>query len=267
MKKNISLETLTNCRVCHQPLKFIKNLQGNRIAVPIPLYACYNCHTMFTHPKEFMAQRQFDDFDMDWYLKRKPKAQNKITNVLHKMTKMSIKHEGKFLDIGCGLGYSMEVAKNYGYETFGVEPLVAAANHAIDELHLNVKKGFFDPKDYPANSFDLIWLDQVLEHVYEPDKLFADIITILKPGGIFFLGLPNVDWMWLLLTQAKLTPKINVFNDPEEHINYYQRKSIEYLSKQNGVVIADLFYPRNFIKIPFKILNMTTGYYLIQKPK
>ena len=261
------MQPLSNCRVCHQPLTFLKKLKGNRIVVDIPLSTCEKCGTMFTNPTEFMAQRQFDDFDMDWYLKRKPKAQNKINRALKAITNMGIAHEGKFLDIGCGLGYSMEVAKDNGYETYGVEPLAAAADYAINELKLNVRKGFYERNDYPANHFDLIWLDQVLEHVYEPDKLFADICYNLKPGGIFFLGLPNVDWMWLLLTKLKLTSKINVFNDPEEHINYYQRSSIEYLCEQNGVEIFDLFYPKDFIRIPFQVLGMTTGYYLIQKPK
>jgi SAM-dependent methyltransferase len=234
--------------------------------VDIPLYICNSCGTQFTYPKEFMAQRQFDDFDMDWYLKRRPKAQRKINRALNAISNLELKTNGKFLDIGCGLGYTMEVAQQNGYQVFGVEPLITAADYAINELHLNVKKGFFDKQDYEPNSFDFIWLDQVLEHVYEPDKLFADICTVLKPGGIFFLGLPNVDWMWLLITQLKLTSKINVFNDPEEHINYYQRSSIEYLCHQNEVEILDLFYPKDFIRIPFQMLGMTTGYYFIQKP-
>jgi SAM-dependent methyltransferase len=261
------LHTLTNCRVCHQPVTFLKNLKGNRIVVDIPLYNCNNCGTQFTYPKEFMAQRQFDDFDMSWYLQRRPKAQRKITRALKAIENLGVKNGGKFLDIGCGLGYSMEIANQNGFETFGVEPLAAAADYAINDLKLNVRKGFYERKDYPENHFDLIWLDQVLEHVYEPDKLFADICYNLKPGGIFFLGLPNVDWMWHLISKLKITPKINVFNDPEEHINYYQRSSIENLCKQNNVVIADLFYPKDFIRLPFQILGMTTGYYLIQKPK
>ncbi len=255
----------TTCRVCGNQVDYLKNLMGNRIVVPIPLYHCPKCDTHFTYPKEFMEQRQFDNFDMDWYLARKPKAQHKITRVLETMARKGVKHHGKFLDIGCGMGYSMEVAKQFGYDAMGVEPLVQAAELALKD-GLQVKKGFYDKNDYGPNSIDFIWLDQVLEHVYEPRVLFADIVHVMKPGGFFFVGLPVVNWLWLLLTDWKITSKINVYNDPEEHINYYGRKGIENLCRQNGVQIHSIYYPKAIIEIPFKILGLTTGYYLIQKP-
>ena len=254
------------CRVCnHEDLPQKQLLKGTRVEEEVALYACDACGGWFTNPTVYMSQRAFHDEDLTWYFRREQKVRHKVKGMINKARALGFAKQGRFLDIGCGLGFSMMQAIEMGFEAEGFEPLEKAAEHAKDVLNLDVKCDFFRGEDFAPNQFDVVLLDQVLEHVYEPQVMMADIAKVLKPGGVLLLGVPNFDWLVLLITKLKLTSKINAFADPQEHINYYTIETIRHLCRVNNLKLSGYYYARNYIKVPFMALNLSPGYFIISK--
>jgi len=57
---------------------------------------------------------------------------------------------------------------------------------------------------WPENSFDLVFSDNVLEHLADPSEVFKEVIRVLKPGGVFLFKTPNKNHY--MPTIARLTP-------------------------------------------------------------
>ena len=95
--------------------------------------------------------------------------------------------KGKILDIGAGVGDFLSVAKNDGWETTGIEPSEKAKAIAI-------KKGvsFVNQlSELENNSFDVITMWHVLEHVPDLENQIAELKRLLKPNGTILIAVPN----------------------------------------------------------------------------
>jgi len=93
----------------------------------------------------------------------------------------------KVLDLGCGAGNSIDLFKsiNPGICWFGVD--VATSPEGKDRRRSDGKFETFDGMHLPYsdNYFDLIYSQQVFEHVRYPDALFQEVVRVLKPGHYF----------------------------------------------------------------------------------
>lgn len=75
------------------------------------------------------------------------------------------------MDIGSGMGYSLEVAQDRGWYAYGVEPNVILAQNCISR-GLSVQNSNFSYEN--GTCFDLIMIDNVLEHVGNPVEFVHD---------------------------------------------------------------------------------------------
>ncbi len=110
--------------------------------------------------------------------------------------------EEVMLDVGCGSGLSLLEAKALGAKAVGIEadPNV---QRIANELGLEIHSGNLHNASLSSKLFDLIVLNQVIEHIPEPDILFHDLKRILKPGGRVILVFPNRRSLWCLLFGEK----------------------------------------------------------------
>lgn len=95
----------------------------------------------------------------------------------------------KILDVGAGSGAIAAELRNLGFtELYAVE-IDAQAREHIAPLYRDVRTTV---EGFAPNSFDLVFLLDVLEHCTEPAKMLATVLEKLAPGGIGLISVPNI---------------------------------------------------------------------------
>jgi len=87
------------------------------------------------------------------------------------------------LDLGCGSGFALDAAKRAGLETYGIELSHTAATAAAQRGHIIFPVLLEDMDPVWEGKFDLISLNQLLEHVPDPAGLIRQCIRFLSPRG------------------------------------------------------------------------------------
>jgi 2-polyprenyl-3-methyl-5-hydroxy-6-metoxy-1,4-benzoquinol methylase len=94
---------------------------------------------------------------------------------------------GKILDIGAGVGDFLSVAKKDGWEIIGVEP-----SEKAKAIAKNKGVAFVESlNDLENNSFDVITMWHVLEHVPDLENQIKELKRLIKPSGTIFIAVPN----------------------------------------------------------------------------
>lgn len=104
------------------------------------------------------------------------------------LVKLKSQEKKKLLDVGCGAGDFLEVAKEMLYEVYGCDFDPEVINLCKKRL-LNVRCGDIDV--FSGEKFDVITLNQVLEHISDQKELINKIFSYLKSDGVIWLALPN----------------------------------------------------------------------------
>jgi len=99
---------------------------------------------------------------------------------------------GELLDIGCGSGTFLQLAKAVGWSVQGIDFDEKAINVARAN-NIDVKLGGIELFDGKKELFDTITLSHVVEHVHDPRMLLKACWRLLKPGGVFWIESPNYD--------------------------------------------------------------------------
>ncbi len=136
-------------------------------------------------------QRQTVIKDPKWE-KRHRKMTQQVRDIL------AIKQEGSFLDVGCGLGRHMSLVLPYFSQVEGIE-LDNVSRAYCHEAGLKVYGDPLEELNLPSDTYDVVLLNQVLEHLADPTAVCAEIFRILRPGGILYIDTPNFSSVSLAL--------------------------------------------------------------------
>jgi SAM-dependent methyltransferase len=94
---------------------------------------------------------------------------------------------GRALDVGCGKGEFLFLLQRNGWEVEGLEFSPTPANL----FDLPIRRGTLDQAAFANESFDLVTLWAVFEHLHHPKKYLSEIKRILRPGGRCMILIPN----------------------------------------------------------------------------
>ena len=111
----------------------------------------------------------------------------------HSETLARHKQGGALLDLGCSSGAFLEFVKGDSWQLNGIEMSSDCARRAEARTGARVFVGDILDAPFPHASFDVITCFDVLEHLYEPVKIMAKVLEWLKPGGVFYVQVPNID--------------------------------------------------------------------------
>ncbi len=126
------------------------------------------------------GKRTFFEKTYHFVKKRAIKNKVKLINSYHK-------NKGALLDVGCGTGDFLVEAQNQGWKITGYEP-----NEAAKKLTNSKNVSTIDDLvSLSANSFDVITLWHVLEHVPNLEEYIKNLKKLLKPSGTLIVAVPN----------------------------------------------------------------------------
>jgi SAM-dependent methyltransferase len=100
---------------------------------------------------------------------------------------------GHLLEIGCGSGAFLARMRRLGWNVCGLDPDPAAVNWGRQAYGLDICCGTLDQGNFSADSFDVITMNHVIEHVHDPMGLLTECQRILRPGGKLILTTPNAN--------------------------------------------------------------------------
>jgi 2-polyprenyl-3-methyl-5-hydroxy-6-metoxy-1,4-benzoquinol methylase len=139
---------------------------------------------------------------------------------------------GLLLDVGCGAGFFLKLASQMGYTVKGVEISPYAADYARHNLGLPIFKGELVDADFAPESFDIITLWHVLEHVRDPKAFLAQVNCLLKEKGLLALEVPNIG------SSAARGAGINwELMAPKEHFYYFDTVTLQQYLEESGFTI------------------------------
>ena len=162
-------------------------------------------------PTSFMNSYYNVDYD-DEALSLSATPQSLITersvNKVEVYCRSFLKEKSRILDIGCGFGDQLTHFRDQGHITKGIEPgkeraLFGINNYGLDILNLQLESIEFNNIDL-GEKYDLIYLNQVFEHLYNPVGLLKYLLTHLKDDGRVFIAVPNFNFEGILVKM--LTP-------------------------------------------------------------
>lgn len=146
--------------------------------------------------------------------------------------------EGDILDVGCGDGRLLQIFRDRGVPAaslFGVE-LDASAVAAARTRGFGVHHGRFEDAAYPASSFRLIVLQQVIEHVPDPRKMVERILGLLRPGGAVVIETPNTaSWDHAVFAKRYW----GGYHIPR-HFHLFSRRSLPALLRSTGFEVTKI---------------------------
>jgi 2-polyprenyl-3-methyl-5-hydroxy-6-metoxy-1,4-benzoquinol methylase len=166
-----------------------------------PISRCNSCGFLFTqdYPEITEIDKYYESPDYISHSDTSEGIINKIyhlirrvmllrkRNIIQKLTGLQ---KGALLDVGSGTGHFASLMKESGWDVKGIEINEKARNFSTRTFGLEV----ITPDNIAslqAGSFDCATMWHVLEHFYDPQKYITDVMTLLRPGGICLVALPN----------------------------------------------------------------------------
>ena len=208
------------------------------------LCKCSECGFVFTqqYPDEQNIGRYYESDDYvshddnakgylnRMYLHARNVMLKKKRKIVEKATGLP---KGRILDIGCGTGYFAATMKKEGWDVTGIEPNVKARDFAIRKFAIDL----INPQqisELPSGSFDCITMWHVLEHFHDPCGYAAEIMRLLKPGGICLSALPNCSSF-----DAKHYGKIWAGYDVPRHLWHFTPETFRVFAEKTGFHITE----------------------------
>lgn len=135
------------------------------------------------------------------------------------------------LDVGCGSGVSLIEAKALGAVAFGIEadPNV---KQIAEALSLNIHFGSLEDQPFAENRFDLIVMNQVIEHFPNPDLALKTLRGRLTSNGRMVLVFPNTASLW-----RRLSGKRWINWHIPYHLHHFDLKHFERMAQQCGLEV------------------------------
>lgn len=149
---------------------------------------------------------------------------------------------GRVLDVGCSSGVFLDMMRTKGWDVAGVEICQEFVKMAKDFFGIeNIFNGTLEEAGFEDESFDLITMWDLVEHVPDPISLLREAERVLKPTGMLLILTPNENSLIKYLTNMSyrlsfgyLRLPVSVVYD-KHHLFYFNPMSIDYTLKSTGL--------------------------------
>ena len=200
------------------------------------LVRCRECGLTYLNPRPdeaaLNALYTFDDpvdreFIQKWSVEKAAFRRNTWRRYLNILAQYGV--SGRLLDLGCGAGDFLVVARESGYKVVGQDISPFFVEYCRTELGLEVFEKTIDQLPLPAGSLDLVTAFDVIEHHPDPTKMLQDIHHYLKPGGYMLVTTHDIGNL-LARRYGVRWRQIAAIG----HLTYFTKATLAALFERNG---------------------------------
>lgn len=189
---------------------------------------CLDCG-MVVLPLSYAAATSYSDAADPYYLEQ---ADERIRNSDALLS--LVPAEGRLLEIGCACGFLLLAAQRRGFDAEGVEMSEWASGVARDQHGLRVHTGRLEDQGFEDDSFDVVVLADVIEHLTDPRATLREIHRITRPGGRVVVLTPDVGSPMARLAGPRWWGLL------DDHYFYFSRSTIRRFFESEGFTIETL---------------------------
>lgn len=195
------LKKTETCPICdgndQQPHLSAKDNTVSKLTFQI--VECTTCGFAFTNPRP--ADEDLGKYyESDEYISHSNTSKGIVSRLYQLVRKHTLKRKlrlvnsenniGTLLDIGCGTGEFLNTVKQGGWKTIGIEPSASARKQCEDNYKLDVREEK-DLNNLAPQSFDVITMWHVMEHVPYLCARVNKLKELLKADGVLIIAVPN----------------------------------------------------------------------------
>jgi len=164
----------------------------------------------------------------------------KVSQRLHKVEELRGGNQklGKILDVGCGEGFALAEFQRRGWKVEGIDHSIEGLRAMNPDLMDHVEQGnvfeLLDIRIEREETYDVVWLNNVLEHVTEPLGLLKALRQLIADNGVLVVTVPN-DFSELqekLLTDQKIPGRFWIA--VPDHLTYFTADSLKMTANATG---------------------------------
>lgn len=202
---------------------------------------CLNCGLLYTMPRP-SKEKIGAYYKSDEYYSHQENKKGFVPRLYEAIKKINLKHKfrlasrdlpvGKLLDIGCGVGDFLHVAENKGWQCTGIEPSEEAREIARQRIKGDLLYSE-DLNHLPDQSFDLITMWHVLEHVDDLKWQVAQLQRLIKPNGRIVIAVPNYRSY-----DGRFYNAYWAAYDVPRHLNHFNRIVLTKIFKTSGLSLV-----------------------------
>lgn len=240
-------ETLSHCLLCDS-----EGIEA--VDVEYNICRCRACGYVFDNPRPTLgALVRFYSRPgkYDSWLKEEAGRDRLWKRRLKKMLKYG--ERGKLLDVGTGTGQFLRVAEPFFDSVAGTEVSQSGVQVAKERYRVEITEGELEECNLPRNSFDVVTLFHVLEHVPDPRRTVEVCRKLLKTGGLLVVCVPNDLLAWTsrikiagrklgLRPFERFSSKVGVsraLSSSEIHLSHFTPKVLRATLEQAGFAAMD----------------------------
>ena len=174
-------------------------------------------------PTQFASGQHYDALGAEYYLSPAKLESDYAAVRFERELGLFRKHcpGGAVLDVGCSSGaFLYQLGRRFPgcYDVLGTDVSGAPLDYA-ESRGVPVVRGDFLEQTFAGKQFDAVTFWAVLEHLLEPSAFLAKARSILKPGGLCFVLVPNMQSLAVRLLGARYR-----YIYPQ-HLNYFTRQT------------------------------------------
>lgn len=145
------------------------------------------------------------------------------------------KKNGNLLDVGCALGYLLEIAQKKGFNVYGIDISKYAVDIARKKFGNHIYHSALSEAKLPSKYFDAITLFDLIEHLNDPAENLRNLRLSLKDDGILVLQTGDLSSFWANLNRINWH-----FLAPPQHLFFFDQKTITSLLSKAGFKVLKI---------------------------
>ena len=230
--KNGEIHTIFKPCLCSS-VKFTKFLDKDRYGLWHPVVSCNGCGLVQANPR--LTDEEFTKFyssdlyrsiyDGDDFLdtsKTRYKNSNEIFKTLEPL--MIERNFTKVIEFGCGGGWNLLPFKLNDYEVVGYDYSYGLTKLGRGKYDLDLRQGSFGNLKDESN-YDVRIVNHVVEHFTNLESNIKDLIRVLKPSGVMYIGVPTID----LITRGQMQNAHTLYFTERTLCHYMEKFGLEIL--------------------------------------